>query len=670
MNNLSTIHETRTLARVIAFSGGITFIIGAIALAAKILEFMIISSIYPDYIPMAVATAILSAGFGVIYLTGNYKRQEGHLRTLVIVFLTLFTVYALMKFLEYFLDVELTLDDTVFPVQEKLGDFPVNRSSPVTGLLFFLCGLATLIKLFGKEKTSILNLVSGIGFIVLFTGFTAFIGYLFGTPFLYGGDVIPLALLTTIVFIALGSGLVAMGGPGSLLLRRFSGPSPSARILRSFLPILIIAVLADDLLDEAFSRFSFINNALISSILLVLYIPLLVFIVMKISQVIFRNADKAELARKEAQTALLKSEKQYRSLTQTATDAIIAIDPQSSIHLFNRAAERIFGYPANEVLHKSVSVLIPEEHGDMHMHGIHRHLSTEQTTVLGKTMELKGKRKGGEIFPIELSLSEVKVGDEVNFIGIIRDISERKKAESDLLRFTNELRESNATKDKFFSIIAHDLKTPFNSILGLTNVLITDSGTMSQAEINRLLKTISGSSESAFELLENLLVWANTQTGKIDFNPIQTNLSDVVEKVINLVEIQAINKGVRIVSDIQTDIVVLIDQQMIRTVFRNLLSNALKFTKKGGEVKITASTSDQFWEISVKDSGIGIPDAETENLFKIDNKYSTKGTANEKGTGLGLILCREFVEKHGGEIRVESEEGKGSTFTFTLPVGG
>ena len=144
----------------------------------------------------------------------------------------------------------------------------------------------------------------------------------------------------------------------------------------------------------------------------------------------------------------------------------------------------------------------------------------------------------------------------------------------------------------------------------------------------------------------------------------------MVEKVINLVEIQAINKGVRIVSDIQTDIVVLIDQQMIRTVFRNLLSNALKFTKKGGEVKITASTSDQFWEISVKDSGIGIPDAETENLFKIDNKYSTKGTANEKGTGLGLILCREFVEKHGGEIRVESEEGKGSTFTFTLLVGG
>ncbi|MFH1295739.1 MAG: HAMP domain-containing sensor histidine kinase [Bacteroidota bacterium] len=192
---------------------------------------------------------------------------------------------------------------------------------------------------------------------------------------------------------------------------------------------------------------------------------------------------------------------------------------------------------------------------------------------------------------------------------------------------------------------------------------------LDENRIKNLLTTIKNSSEKAFELLENLLVWANAQTGQIVFSPQPVNLRSLIEESISLMDGPASNKGIRIAIAMKDDPMAFGDQHMIRTVLRNLISNAVKYTPFGGEIVVSVSLDDDQVKISIRDSGIGIPKEDIQKLFRIESKYSTRGTADEKGTGLGLILCKEFIDKHGGKIWVESEEGKGSTFSFTVPVG-
>lgn len=228
----------------------------------------------------------------------------------------------------------------------------------------------------------------------------------------------------------------------------------------------------------------------------------------------------------------------------------------------------------------------------------------------------------------------------------------------------------NSTKDRFFSIIAHDLRNPFHSVSGLSEILLNDHTKFSSEKIERFLSLIHTSSVSGNNLLENLLQWSRSQTGRILFKPVSLNLADIIEENLNLMEGELVRKSIAIKSIVEADITVIADENMVNTIIRNLLSNAIKFTYEDGNICIYAANHQPFVEVTVKDSGIGITEKNKRLLFKIDTNVSTRGTSNETGTGLGLILCREFVEKHGGKIWVESEEGKGSAFKFTLPTSG
>lgn len=229
------------------------------------------------------------------------------------------------------------------------------------------------------------------------------------------------------------------------------------------------------------------------------------------------------------------------------------------------------------------------------------------------------------------------------------------------------LGELNNTKDKFFSIIAHDLKNPFVAITGFSDLLIENLSDYDKQRIEEYLKIISTSSKQAFELLENLLLWARSQTGRIEFQPQSIDIKEVVVDIIALVYSQYIKKNITLSSSVDDMSIVHGDRNMISTILRNLIVNAIKFTPVNGKISVDVKLINNDSEISVTDSGVGISNADIEKLFRIDSKISTDGTNNEKGTGLGLILCKEFVEKHGGKIWVESEVGKGSRFTFTLP---
>ncbi|MFN8255188.1 MAG: tetratricopeptide repeat-containing sensor histidine kinase [Bacteroidales bacterium] len=232
-----------------------------------------------------------------------------------------------------------------------------------------------------------------------------------------------------------------------------------------------------------------------------------------------------------------------------------------------------------------------------------------------------------------------------------------------------DLKKLNATKDKFFSILAHDLRGPIGNFHNFTKMLIDNHKTELSESLMNLIIVVNDSTEHTVILLEDVLTWAKSQQGTISFNPQIGNLSYIVKNNLNLFNSKAEEKKIQIVNNLPAEIVVKMDYYMIDTVFRNLLSNALKFTDFEGKIELSAIIEKNCVKLKVSDTGIGIPTEEIENLFKIDIKHKSKpGTSGEKGTGLGLVLCREFIEKHGGEINVESEVGKGSTFCFSLPL--
>jgi signal transduction histidine kinase len=238
---------------------------------------------------------------------------------------------------------------------------------------------------------------------------------------------------------------------------------------------------------------------------------------------------------------------------------------------------------------------------------------------------------------------------------------------TEILKKNAELHDLNASKDKFFSIIAHDLRNPFNTIIGLTDLLLINLESDDRIKLQKGLENIKGSSRQAYELLENLLMWARSQTGTLTFRPEKANLKDLAEESLDLVSAQAARKNITINADQIRDIWSWVDVNMIRTVLRNLLTNAIKFTPQNGYVTVGLTENEESGIVTVQDNGIGMEKEKLSTLFNMDTSHKTKGTDKEPGTGLGLILCKEFIERHGGSLEVESEPGKGSKFRVVLP---
>jgi signal transduction histidine kinase len=243
----------------------------------------------------------------------------------------------------------------------------------------------------------------------------------------------------------------------------------------------------------------------------------------------------------------------------------------------------------------------------------------------------------------------------------------RVKTHLELCRAKEELKELNATKDKFFSILAHDLRSPFTSLLGLTDLLFRDIERYSKDEVVRFVGSMRNSAKRLFTLLENLLAWSRLQRGLMEHHPEYISLYQIAGYAMSLFQSGAEHKQIVLNNLIPEDMEAYGDSNMIETVFRNLVSNALKFTESGGAIEMSSTQNEHTVEVAVSDTGVGMSAAALSSLFRIDVKYSNVGTAGEKGTGLGLILCKELIELHRGRIWVDSEEGKGSTFRFTLP---
>jgi len=375
--------------------------------------------------------------------------------------------------------------------------------------------------------------------------------------------------------------------------------------------------------------------------------------------------------RKQAEKALLESQKYARSVIECSLDMIITVNKERKIVEFNHAATQVFGYQQDEVVGQNIGMLYasPEESLE-----IQRLMQQHGQLV----REVMNRRKDGEIFPCLLSASTLydAAGKAVGVMGISRDITDVKKAQAELLAAHNELkeknaqlRELNASKDRFFSIISHDLKNPFSVLLGFAELLALNIDRYDRDRIRNLAQRLFASANRLYALLENLLTWSKIQRGLMDCVPKPLQLHEIAAENVELFLPQAEKKLISLRNEIAEQALAYADESMVNTIFRNLISNAIKFTAAGGSVTISsASQRDGFIEVIVSDTGVGIPVEMLPRLLKLDAQYTHIGTAGEEGTGLGLILCRELVEQNGGSIWVESKPGKGSTFHFTLRV--
>ncbi len=242
------------------------------------------------------------------------------------------------------------------------------------------------------------------------------------------------------------------------------------------------------------------------------------------------------------------------------------------------------------------------------------------------------------------------------------------KANKKLRDSEQHLKELNSTKDKFFSIIGHDLRNPLNALLGFSELISGNSRDYTSEEIQRYSKIINEAAKNIHLLIENLLEWSRSQSGNIDFNPEPTDLQPMINEIFKVFDIHADKKGVTLVSEIPEEIRVVADPNLLSTILRNLINNAVKFTLNGGNVRIFCKQGDSELTISVEDTGIGMSEKQLDNLFRLESNVTMPGTSEEKGTGLGLILCKEFVDMHNGKIWATSKPKEGSTFSFTLPV--
>jgi len=253
---------------------------------------------------------------------------------------------------------------------------------------------------------------------------------------------------------------------------------------------------------------------------------------------------------------------------------------------------------------------------------------------------------------------------------IVKEISKLEEKTQKLVLHSEYLKETNHTKDKFFNIIAHDLRAPFNAILGLADILKNEAENMSAKDITDIAARVHSASKNSLEMVEDLLDWARLQNNSIEYYPENFLLEDIILDILFIMKNNALKKKVQITTKIEKKLRVYADKNMIALILRNLLSNAVKFSKPGGEIEIIAETiADNMAKLTVKDNGVGIKEEDIEKILKVDEHYSTLGTDKEKGTGLGLVLCNEFISKNNGELIIESEFGVGSEISVTIPKG-
>ncbi len=381
----------------------------------------------------------------------------------------------------------------------------------------------------------------------------------------------------------------------------------------------------------------------------------------------------ALLERQEEQLkrALLTSEEHLNLALSAGNIAWWEMEVATGRVTFDQNKAKMLGYQMEDFQDAHYSAFTELIHPDDYekaMQAMRDHL-TGKKPLYEVTYRIKHK-EGDYIWFYDRGSATVrtKEGKPIFVKGVVFDDTERQKALNALNASKQKLKKANKTKDQFLSIISHDLKNPIYAILGLSRIINKRYEEQDDRKRRNLLSKLEAAAKNTYSLLEQLLNWSKSQRDEIDFHPEKLSLNELVQEVFGLLQETAQQKQITLHSNLSANTMVIADKPMLYTILRNLISNALKFSFQGGQVAITSHNKMKgFIEVAVKDNGIGIPQEEIPKLQSLEHTYKQKGTNNEEGTGLGLILCKNFIEKHGGRLTISSEEQKGTTVSITLP---
>jgi PAS domain S-box-containing protein len=374
--------------------------------------------------------------------------------------------------------------------------------------------------------------------------------------------------------------------------------------------------------------------------------------------------------RKQAQEILQKSEERYALTLDAVNDGFWDWNVQSGNAFFSPNYYSMLEYDDKDFVACYASWRLLVHPDDLSM--VEDELQQSIENGKGFTIDLRMKLKSGNWKWVSTRGKVVEWSADkkaLRVVGTLTDLSERKLNELTILQQTSQLKNLNSDKDRFISILAHDLKSPFNTLLGYSALLAKNIRRYDLDKIENQAKCIHQSAVHIYNLLEDILLWAIVQSGKMPYEPQMLDFSELCEDIFEILNENAISKNIKINHFSAENVKIYGDIRMLRTVLRNLLSNAIKFTNSGGQIDIYAEKEKSGVLIMVSDNGIGIEPNVLSKLFDISQIYTSTGTAKETGTGFGLLLCKEFIEKHGGKIWVESKVGKGTEFKFILPLG-
>ncbi len=417
-----------------------------------------------------------------------------------------------------------------------------------------------------------------------------------------------------------------------------------------FIALVIVIYFIQYFKPGAITRYRSATTRWLAYFITTIYASFLIFLIIKFLHKNYTiEKDRAE-----------ENEKKFRALSENSEDFITRIDRKHHHIYVNQAGIKATGLTAEQLIGKSISEtgIYDKKQSRLFDNAVEDVFSTKQPQFNQLRLE---NENGITYYDWRFFPEFDNKNDLVSVLGVCRDITALKESENKLLQL-------NADKDLFISILAHDLKNPFNTILGFSELLLEEFQTYDMNTIERQIGYIHTVSQKTYNLLEDLLLWTKSQSGKLEFNPHKIDLVKTCHEIFETARANAHAKNILLNCLPDGEIPVLADENMIKTVLRNLLSNAIKFTNPGGEINVRTQQTPSTLTVIISDNGVGMTPEAADNLFQMSRIITTAGTANEKGTGLGLLLCKEFIEKHGGNIWVESVPGKGSEFKFTLPM--
>ncbi len=373
------------------------------------------------------------------------------------------------------------------------------------------------------------------------------------------------------------------------------------------------------------------------------------------------------------------AERRLGELLESAPDAILQLDKNGSIVLLNRMAEQLFGYTREEMLALKVEALVPEAFRCAHQEHRAKYLDHPVTRPMGSGLQLEARRKDGSLLPVEISLSSVKTGDGFRVTAIIRDVTERREMESRLRaaeeKYIRELelrsRESeraNQLKTEFLGNMSHELRSPLHTVIGFAELLAEEKeGALSQKQ-RRFLGHIQNDALHLLDLINDLLDLSKIEGGQLELRYETFDIGAVIEEALSSVRPRATAKSIGLEANISISTPVSADRLRFKQILHNLLTNAIKFTPDGGSIRVRAARPDAFAEISVSDTGIGIPEDQQWAVFNRFYQVRAGTQGGHEGTGLGLAITKHLVDQHGGSISLKSEPGKGTCFTVSIPL--